>query len=526
MLGKWKLSRKIGALILINIVVIAALIGIAYRSMSRIHRQVEEISDSYFPVVEAINTFVSTQLKEKAVVEEAIRFRLQDDREHSNRAIDRFWEMNLQDGAGLEAARERAVSARDRATTASAASDFAAILGSLDRIVEAHEGYESTAEEVFAALRRDDVAGAIQAGAGLTQYGDSLVEETDALNAQVLDLTRGAALQAERDEQTAIRVLIIFGILASLVAALIGIGISRSVIRSLRDATTKLREMNAAMNASIQQQRATTSETASAVSQTTSTVEELRQTAESAAQKSETVAERSEETLSSSGEVRDAIRHGIEAMQQIRAEVEDIAQSILGLSEKGIQIGEIVGTVNAIAEQSNLLAVNASIEAAKAGDHGKGFSVVATEVRALAERSKEATEQIRMILAETQKASNAAVMVTEQGSKRVVEAAALIDELGVVFDRMNEAIEKSADSGRQIALTASQQLAGVQQITGAMQSIEQATSDSAAGAAQLESAAIAVNESADTLTGIIEGAIRRMTASEGGSLRGVTQRAG
>src|SRR5690606_18651776 len=122
------------------------------------------------------------------------------------------------------------------------------------------------------------------------------------------------------------------------------------------------------------------------------------------------------------------------------------------LSEKNIQIGEIVQSVNAIAEQSNLLAVNASIEAAKAGDHGRGFSVVASEVKALAQQSKQATEQIRSILTEIQKSSNGAVMITEQGVKRVEEGGSLIEELGRTIRSLGTAIDGSADTATQISL--------------------------------------------------------------------------
>ena len=96
-----------------------------------------------------------------------------------------------------------------------------------------------------------------------------------------------------------------------------------------------------------------------------------------------------------------------------------IADSIVRLSEQSIAIGEIISSVGDLASQSNLLAVNASIEAAKAGEHGKGFAVVAQEVRSLAEQSKESTEQIRRILNDIQKAISSAVMATEQGGKTV-----------------------------------------------------------------------------------------------------------
>src|SRR4028119_1286641 len=106
-------------------------------------------------------------------------------------------------------------------------------------------------------------------------------------------------------------------------------------------------------------------------------------------------------------------------MQRIREQMEAIGESMMRLSEQSQAIGAIIATVDDLAQQSNLLAVNAAIEAAKAGEQGKGFAVVAQEVKSLADQSKQATTQVRTILNDIQKATGAAVMATEQGSKAV-----------------------------------------------------------------------------------------------------------
>jgi methyl-accepting chemotaxis protein len=119
------------------------------------------------------------------------------------------------------------------------------------------------------------------------------------------------------------------------------------------------------------------------------------------------------------GDGKQSVQASIEAMHRIQEHMASIAESIVRLSEQGQTIGEIIATVNDLAEQSNLLAVNAAIEAAKAGEQGKGFAVVAQEVKSLAEQSKQATAQVRTILNDIQTAMSAAVMATEQGSKAV-----------------------------------------------------------------------------------------------------------
>ena len=192
----------------------------------------------------------------------------------------------------------------------------------------------------------------------------------------------------------------------------------RDMASQIREATTNITSMTAELLAAASQQAAVSSEQAAAVSQTSSTVQEVRQTAEQSAQRVQMVSEQAQESTRLADEGLKAVDGTVEGMNQIKEQVVVIAESILGLSEQTQQIGEIISTVNDIADQSNLLALNASIEAARAGEAGKGFAVVADEVRALAEQSRQATEQVREILGEIQKAANTAVMVTEEGNKR------------------------------------------------------------------------------------------------------------
>lgn len=296
-------------------------------------------------------------------------------------------------------------------------------------------------------------------------------------------------------------------------ATLVGVGfslliparLSRQVNRALSEMSSAALESANQIASAVEQMGSGVTETSSAVTETTSTIEEIRQTSIMAASKAEAVAESTDRVGTTMREALDAVDRGIEAMHRIRSEVEGIAQSILSLSERNIQIGEIIETVNGIAEQSNLLAVNASIEAAKAGEYGKGFSVVASEVKALASQSKEATAQIRAILAEIQKASNSAVMVTEQGVKRVEEGGMLVDELGQTIRRLGEVIDESRDAAQQILLSSNQQAAGVEQATEAMRNIDQAMADSVATSTQLAQAAAEVRAVSDRLFVLIAG---------------------
>ena len=301
----------------------------------------------------------------------------------------------------------------------------------------------------------------------------------------------------------------LLGIISVLLAVGGGVGLSafvgRGVSQSLTQATQTISESVGQIMSSVQQLTASTGETAAAVTQTSTTVDELRQTSEAAAKKAEATSEAAESSRIASGDAQQSVESGIDAMQTIRTEVEGIAERIVEVSEKNAQISGIIQDVNAVAEQSNLLAVNASIEAAKAGEHGRGFAVVAGEVKILAERSKEATEQIRTILADIQRASNGAVMVTEQGMKRVDEGNNIISELGQGIHSLAATIEESSDASKQISLISSQQLAGIEQITEALRSVEQAASDNAAGAEQLEQSAQQLEVVSSEIADIVQG---------------------
>ncbi len=211
------------------------------------------------------------------------------------------------------------------------------------------------------------------------------------------------------------------------------------------------------------------------VAQTTATVNEVRATVTQTAERAQHVAENAQASIEVSRSGEQAVADAIEGMHLIRRKVEDIADNILILSEHTQQIGEIIATVNSIADQSKMLALNASVEAARAGEEGKGFAVVALEVRNLAEQSREATAQVRDILSEIQRATNAAVMVTEEGTKGVDRGVSLVDRAGQTIKELANTIEENAVAAVQIAASTRQQAVGMDQLTNAMHTIKEAT---------------------------------------------------
>ncbi len=246
--------------------------------------------------------------------------------------------------------------------------------------------------------------------------------------------------------------------------------------------------------ASTSQLASTAAESAAAVRETTTTVEEVRQTAQISSQKAKAVSDSAQKAAQISLSGRKSTEEAALGMSRIREQMEAIAASMVRLSEQSQTIGQIIATVEDLAAQSNLLAVNAAIEAAKAGEHGKGFGVVAQEVKSLAEQSRQATNQVRTILNDIQKATTAAVMATDQGSKAVEAGEKQTSVAGDSIQALAGSVTEAAQAATQIAASSQQQLVGMDQVAVAMASIKQASTQSVASARQLETAARNINE--------------------------------
>lgn len=230
-------------------------------------------------------------------------------------------------------------------------------------------------------------------------------------------------------------------------------------------------------------------ETSASVNATAITMEEVKQTVQLSADKARQVSDGALRTSEVAQSGREAVEDVSRVMARIREQVEAVAASILHLSEQSQAIGEIIAAVNDLTDQSKLLAVNAAIEAGRAGEHGRGFAVVAQEVKSLADQSKQATAKIRTILTEIQKATGAAVLATEQGTKAVDAGVAQSGQAGEAIRVLSESTERAAQAAVQIAATSQQHLAGVNQVATAMESIKLATAQNASGIRQAEEAA-------------------------------------
>jgi methyl-accepting chemotaxis protein len=255
----------------------------------------------------------------------------------------------------------------------------------------------------------------------------------------------------------------------------------RSVPINMRASATKLSETVQRLTASTAEQGQAVTRQAAGLQETQVTAQEIRQTSVMAAQKAQGIlhiAERAEE-VSSSGER--AIEESRRGLNDIRALVDEMARKINQLGERTHQIGTITDAVKDLADQSNMLALNAAIEAVRSGEHGRAFSVVAREIRALADQSIQSTNRAREILEDIGAAVREAVAITEKGMQRMETGLVEIQRSGDNLRELSGMVKESSSAVRQIAAAVAQQNAGISQIFTAVTDLSQLMDETVKG---------------------------------------------
>jgi methyl-accepting chemotaxis protein len=263
----------------------------------------------------------------------------------------------------------------------------------------------------------------------------------------------------------------------------------RDMASQSRDATHQLDAATAEIRASTQQQAASVEEQLAAVQETAATVDEITHSGAQIGKRAQEVIAAAQATVRTSDNGLRAVEETVRAMDGIREQAERVAENIIALSEKTQAIGEITATVNDISERSHLLALNAAIEAAAAGEAGRSFSVVAAELKSLADQAKEATAQVRANLGDIQRGINSSVMLTEEAVKR---AAAGRDRTAMSHETIREItarVQEAVQTFQQIVASTNQQQLGIEQVMGALTNIRQASQQTASGTRQLDQAA-------------------------------------
>ncbi|MDO8690968.1 MAG: methyl-accepting chemotaxis protein, partial [Dehalococcoidia bacterium] len=243
---------------------------------------------------------------------------------------------------------------------------------------------------------------------------------------------------------------------------------------------------------------------ASAMEQSSRMINQMSQSIKRVASGSEAMAAGMLETQQAAQNGVQAVNRSSQGMESIRDRVQLSARKVRELGEHSGQIGAIVETIDDIAEQTNLLALNAAIEAARAGEHGKGFAVVADEVRKLAERSSKATKEIAQLIATVQKGTEAAIEAMEKGSKEVEEGNKLASEAGRALEDILRNITASSMRIQEIAASAMQMENANAEVVKATDDVSSITEENTAATEEMAAGAQQVVEAVESIAAISE----------------------
>lgn len=295
-------------------------------------------------------------------------------------------------------------------------------------------------------------------------------------------VTRSAAAEATADFTKAV---ILYGSLIGLVLiGLFGWYLVTSLGGQLRTNIARIQSSSNELHTAASQQTTGAREQAAATNEIATTIKELVATARQIADSAQRVTDIAEETAAGARGGDQTVTRTEDAVNGIRGQVDVIVTHMLDLGRKSQQVGGILEVINELSEQTNILAINASIEAAGAGESGRRFGVVADEIRKLADRVGGSTKDIRVLIEEIRSAIHTTVMATESGSKAVETGTRQFREVSTAFQGIMRLVKTTTEAAREIELSTKQQTTAVEQVNEAIASVAQAAKESEVSSTQ------------------------------------------
>ena len=375
----------------------------------------------------------------------------------------------------------------------------------LDTITQRIENYEDRSTQMVALRQSGQLEAANELFA--QQSGEEIEAQFATLNQNLHKIYAGLVLEGQDITEQSLRQLV-----QGLVVIALGVGglsglalwwVASRLAQSINQTASQIIQSTHEIMATVEQQTATAAAQASAVNQTTATMAELERSAQVSADQAQKASQSAKQALNLTDKGNAAVEETLSGMQTLQTKVEVIAAQAKRLSTQNQQIGTISQLVSALSNQTNVLALNAAVEAVRAGEAGKGFSVVAGEIRGLADESKQSAGRINNLVAEIQTMVNSTVTATQEGTETVTSGTSLVQDTAQVFAGVQAVVNEVVMSNQQIALNVQQQMQAVQQVVGAMTSLNQGAQETAQGTQQTQYEIRQLDRSARNLQALV-----------------------
>ncbi len=366
--------------------------------------------------------------------------------------------------------------------------------------------YDRYANQIFTLVKSGKTQEAMalfNSGIGTRALADFLKLTNEFTEAETKKLGQ-ENMAAKKTLELAVNLLIFGSGISAITALVIAWLISSVVSNKISQSASSIDNSAGEINRAVSNQEKITSSQMISVNETTASMEQLGASAKQAAQQADISATGAQQLLHLAQSGSQLVANTLTEMAQTKGKVQGIAEQTLRLSDRTNQIATISQLVSDLANQTNMLALNAAVEAVRAGEAGKGFSVVALEIRKLADESKKSADKINNLVRDIQESSSATVIVTQHGIQSVENTEKLAQQTADSFNIMAEKIKEIVINSQQISLNAKQQASAIEQVAIAMNNLNQTARDSNQGMSQIKIGIQKLNHAALELNAIVQ----------------------